>query len=193
MFGRRAEHLTERTQHVRADGVALVGQHVGPRLVVLQGHVEVVEPEVCQHLGQLIIAVDSPQNLLADQLGDELTLGLQAVVVHVVTDGPPPLALTHLLHRLARGAVLSRDLHQHHAGVGIRLSNLGGRHIECLEWGQLFRERFVRKVGIQLPVEPPFQPHLDDAVYVAGACAVGESAQQVRCCLALGQAGLGVG
>ena len=193
MFGRSAEHLAERAEHVGADGVAFVGQHVGARLVVLQGHVEMVEPEVGQHLGQLILAVGGTQHLLPDEFGDEFALGSQVVVVHILADRPPPLALLHALQCFARHAAVAGRHAQHEERRRVRLGDLGRRQVERLERSQLLLKRFIRKIGVQLPVEPRLQAHLDDPVDVAGARAVGEAAQQVRRRLAVGQSGLGVG
>jgi len=75
----------------------------------------------------------------------------------------------------------------------IRLGDLGRRQVERLEWSQLLLERFIRKIDVQLPVEPRLQAHLDDPVDIAGARAVGEAAQQMRRRLVVGQSGLGVG
>ena len=82
MPGRRAEDLAERRQHVRPDGVAVVGQR---RLDVLAsgGDVEVVEPEVGHHLAQLVLRAHRPLDLGLDEDGVQVAEGADLVLAHV--------------------------------------------------------------------------------------------------------------
>ena len=67
------EHLAEVTQHVRPNSVAFVARDEVRRLVdPRQANVEMVEPEIRQHLYQLVVATDRPlgfqRHLLVQQV-----------------------------------------------------------------------------------------------------------------------------
>ena len=61
MLGDALEKRAKIAQGTRADDIALVGQDVDPRLIVAQGYVEVIEPEVGQDLPELVLGIHRSQ------------------------------------------------------------------------------------------------------------------------------------
>ncbi len=72
----RHQQVLEFSQHVRADGVALIaGEQISVGALVDE-HVEVVEPEVGHHFVELPFAIDGSQYLGLHQLLDHHLLGI---------------------------------------------------------------------------------------------------------------------
>ncbi len=62
------EQILEMSQHVRADHIALVGRHHVAVRTFVQVDVEVVEPEIGEHLFQLAVTVNGAKHLAVHQI-----------------------------------------------------------------------------------------------------------------------------
>ncbi len=102
VVGDSAEDVAEAAQHIGADRVALVQQDTEAGSEVGGADVEVVVPEVGQHLGQLVLGITGADDLLLEHLGLQvLVLVLVALVgAELVDHGLDPV---EILHRAARG------------------------------------------------------------------------------------------
>ena len=94
------EHVLEAAEDVRADRVAFEC-HEAPARLVDAVHVEVVEPEVHQHLLELALALDGAQQLGASRVAERHE-GTVVGVARVLVEGRPRLLERHRLHRVER-------------------------------------------------------------------------------------------
>ena len=173
MLGRRAQHRAEAAEHVRADRLALVAldQHAVEALAL--EHVEVVEPEVDQHLLQLARAVQRLQ---------------QALVAGLDVDRARPSGAAPRLPRSAascRRATRSRPAwppsppwpSRGIPAISSRCDSLGVRSDAELV-GEEGRQR--QTLGMQLLGDPRARAHARDALEVAGRRAEREPVQHVQ-------------
>ena len=184
--GGRLEQPAHPPQGVRADGVALIGEEPGAGLVVGRRDVEVVEPEVGHHLGELVLRLDGAVELLRRQLVEQLAhraiplLGRPAQhrLAHLLAVGVVGRFLPDVSDIVGDDAgLLGLAQHLPHVRVGAR--DLPRRQLEGGEGVELGGEPRVGEVRRQLALEPAVEPHLDDAVDLAGAGSVGKSIEQV--------------
>ena len=74
MSGGGAKHVTEPAEHMRTNGVTFVLTDVDAGLPLSREDIEVIEPEIDQHLLELSLAVNGAQQLRFGELVEDPAL-----------------------------------------------------------------------------------------------------------------------
>ena len=184
----RLQQLAEAAEHMRANRVALVLADVDLGAPLACEDVEVVEPEIDEHLFELPVAVDGAEQLGLGQLGEDLPLAPDGVA----HPGAERRAVHWRRHR-GRSRGLRPGLRV--AAVGVRLLPLPPllpRRREVVARDRLRIQRQRRQRGepsievvvgnplrLQLAVDPRRKTRPGDPIDVAGTCTEGEPVENV--------------
>ena len=195
-FRRGLEQVAEFAEHVRADDLAVIGDFQDAARPLADIDVEMIAPEIHQHLVQLARGFDGADDFgvlefrhrkkrPARAFGMDFRLDRPLVPVGEHADGG------HVRFRLAglcSFGLFALALLLHLLLVAEGLVQIGRVHREDVEFGEVgLQLRIVDPFGVQLLLDVPVQAHFFDPLDVAGARAIAESVQDVNDFLSVGE------